>query len=291
MAKRYYWLKLQEDFFDDVWVKKLRKIAGGDTYTCIYLKMILKSLQDEGIITFRGIENTLAEEIALIIDEDPDNVQVTISFLMRAGLLIDIGNNQFSFLIVAENLGSESASAKRVREFRERHKALQCNTDVTEMKREVLQCNTDVTDLKQNGNGEIDIEKDIEKEKEKEKELIKDIKSDEPTLSLQETESEDPEEPKKKQRAPFQKPTAEEIESYIREKGYPVDAQEFFNYYEDNEWHCGKIPMKNWKNAVYAWNKNQKRWSEERAQKPKPKPDFEQNTYDFDQLEKDLVKN
>lgn len=273
MTKRYYWLKLQENFFDDVWVKKLRKIAGGDTYTCIYLKMILKSLQDEGIITFRGIENTLAEEMALIIDEDPDNVQVTISFLMRAGLLIDIGNNQFSFLIVAENLGSESASAKRVRDFRERHKALQCNTDVTEMK--------------QNCNGEIDIEK--------EKDIyIKDIKSDEPTLSLQETESEDPEEPKKKQRAPFQKPTIEEIDSYIREKGYPVDAQEFYNYYEDNEWHCGKIPMKNWKNAVYAWNKNQKRWSEENAAKAvqaKNKNSFQQNTYDFEQLEKDLIKN
>lgn len=287
MTKRYYWLKLQENFFDDVWVKKLRKIAGGDTYTCIYLKMILKSLQDEGIITFRGIENTLAEEMALIIDEDPDNVQVTISFLMRAGLLIDIGNNQFSFLIVAENLGSESASAKRVRDFRERHKALQCNTDVTEMKREALQCNTDVTEMKQNCNGEIDIEK--------EKDIyIKDIKSDEPALSLQETESEDPEEPKKKQRAPFQKPTVEEIESYIREKGYPVDAQEFYNYYEDNEWHCGKIPMKNWKNAVYAWNKNQKRWSDEKAQKAaeaKTKNSFQQNTYDYEQLEKDLVKN
>lgn len=287
MTKRYYWLKLQENFFDDVWVKKLRKIAGGDTYTCIYLKMILKSLQDEGIITFRGIENTLAEEMALIIDEDPDNVQVTISFLMRAGLLIDIGNNQFSFLIVAENLGSESASAKRVRDFRERHKALQCNTDVTEMKREALQCNTDVTEMKQNCNGEIDIEK--------EKDIyIKDIKSDEPTLSLKEEQSSLEEEPKKKQRAPFQKPTVGEIDSYIREKGYPVDAQEFYNYYEDNEWHCGKIPMKNWKNAVYAWNKNQKRWSDEKAQKAaeaKTKNSFQQNTYDYEQLEKDLVKN
>jgi predicted phage replisome organizer len=270
MAKRYYWLKLQENFFDDVWVKKLRKIAGGDTYTCIYLKMILKSLQNEGIITFRGIENTLAEEMALIIDEDPDNVQVTISFLMRAGLLIDIGNNQFSFLIVAENLGSESASAKRVREFRERQKALQCNTDVTEMK--------------QNCNVDIEIEKDIDIYK-------RDIKSDDPTLSLQETESEKPEASKKKQRAPFQKPTVEEIESYIRGKGYLVDAQEFYNYYEDKEWHCGKIPMKNWKNAVYSWNKNQNRWSDEKAQKAAATTSFQQNDYDFEALEKELQAN
>lgn len=121
--------------------------------------------------------------------------------------------------------------------------------------------------------------------------IKKDIKSDEPTLSLQETESEDPEEQKKKQRAPFQKPTVEEIDSYIRNKGYPVDAQEFYNYYEDKEWHCGKIPMRNWKNAVYAWNKNQKRWSDEKAQKAADKNSFQQNEYDFEALEKELRAN
>ena len=31
--KKYYWLKLKEDFFRQKEIKKLRKIAGGDTYT------------------------------------------------------------------------------------------------------------------------------------------------------------------------------------------------------------------------------------------------------------------
>ena len=34
-GKRYYWLKLQDDFFKSKRIKKLRKIAGGDTYTII----------------------------------------------------------------------------------------------------------------------------------------------------------------------------------------------------------------------------------------------------------------
>ena len=42
-GKRYYWLKMEENFFNDKRVKKLRKIAGGDTYTIIYLKMMLSS--------------------------------------------------------------------------------------------------------------------------------------------------------------------------------------------------------------------------------------------------------
>ena len=140
MAKRYYWLQLKEDFLNDKRMKKLRKIAGGDTYTVIYLKLMLSTLETEGIIEFEGIEKSLAEELALVLDEDADNIQVTLTFLINCGLLVDIGNNQYFLPSVAENLGSEGASAKRVREYRERQKALQCNTDVTE--------------VKQNGNGE-----------------------------------------------------------------------------------------------------------------------------------------
>ena len=44
--KKYYWLKLKDDFFRDKKMKKLRNIAGGDTYTIIYLKMQLLSLKN-----------------------------------------------------------------------------------------------------------------------------------------------------------------------------------------------------------------------------------------------------
>lgn len=47
MGKRYYWLKLPDDFFRQKPIKKLRRIAGGDTYTIIYLKMLLVSLKNE----------------------------------------------------------------------------------------------------------------------------------------------------------------------------------------------------------------------------------------------------
>lgn len=85
--KKYYWLKLSEDFFHDKAIKKLRKLAGGDTYTIIYLKMLLKSMKDNGFLYYDGIEETFPDEVALDIDEDPDNVKVTMEFLIRAGLL------------------------------------------------------------------------------------------------------------------------------------------------------------------------------------------------------------
>ena len=63
--KKYYWLKLKNDFFRQKEIKKLRQIAGGDTYVIIYLKMQLLSLQNNGRLFFEGYEDTFANELAL----------------------------------------------------------------------------------------------------------------------------------------------------------------------------------------------------------------------------------
>ena len=61
MSKKYYWFKLKEDFFRQKEIKKLRKIAGGDTYTIIYLKMQLLSLQNAGILKYSAIEDNIPQ--------------------------------------------------------------------------------------------------------------------------------------------------------------------------------------------------------------------------------------
>ena len=65
MQKKYYWLKLPISFFSDPRIKKLRRIAGGDTYVIIFLKIMLTVINSEGIYTYEGIEKTLEEELAL----------------------------------------------------------------------------------------------------------------------------------------------------------------------------------------------------------------------------------
>ena len=69
-----------------------------------------------------------------------------------------------------------------------------------------------------------------------------------------------PKTPKPEMKSPtpkrFVKPTIEEIEAYVREKGYNVDAERFFNYYESKGWFVGKSPMKNWRAAVATWEKS-----------------------------------
>ena len=130
MAKRYYWLKLPDDWFRQKPIKKLRKIAGGDTYTIIYLKMFLVAIKQDGKLYFDGVEDAFYEELALDIDEDPENVKVTVAYLLSQHLMILVNEDEYTLPEALKLTGSESASAERMRKLRDK-KASQCDTNVT----------------------------------------------------------------------------------------------------------------------------------------------------------------
>lgn len=142
MAKKYYWIRLKTDFFKSLAMKKLRRIAGGDTYTIIYLKLQLLSTDNDGVLYYEGIENTFAEEIASLLDEDEDNVKVTLQFLESVGLLERKSEDEYLLTEVPFLIGSESDSAQRVRRCREKKKALLASQET----QKALQCNTLVTE-------------------------------------------------------------------------------------------------------------------------------------------------
>ena len=56
----------------------------------------------------------------------------------------------------------------------------------------------------------------------------------------------------------FQKPTQEELKTYIKENGLIVNAQEFMDYYESNGWKVGRNNMKDWKATARRWSSKQK---------------------------------
>lgn len=123
-TKRYFWLKLKEDFFNQKEIKLLRKIAGGDTYTIIYLKLLLLSLKNDGKIYFDGLTDEFSEEVALEIDESVENVQVTMQFLQKKGLIAFDTEHQDEFELtnIASMIGSETDKAAMMRRKRAREK-------------------------------------------------------------------------------------------------------------------------------------------------------------------------
>lgn len=151
--KRFYWLKLKENYFNSPKIKKLRKIAGGDTYTIIYLKMQLLSITNEGIIKFEKIEPTIEEELALKLDEDVENVSVTLAYLQSQGL-IDTNENEYLLIEASNNIGSEGQSAERKRLFdkRKKEQPLLCNASVTQVKRNSISISNSNSSSNSNSN-------------------------------------------------------------------------------------------------------------------------------------------
>lgn len=160
MPKRYYWLKLKDDFFGSKRIKKLRNMAGGDTYLIIYLKMQLLAMKTEGVLTWTGLEDDFAAELALDLDEKPSDVEMTLLYLLNTGLAETQDNRNFYFPYAVENTGSEGASAERQRRYIARKALLN----------DALRSPDDsgVTRDSHFADGEKEIEKEIEKESEKE---------------------------------------------------------------------------------------------------------------------------
>ena len=140
--KRYFWLKLHKDFFQRKEIKRLRKIAGGDTYTIIYLKMLLRSIMSDGKLYFDGLEDDFASELALDLDEKEENVQITVQYLLKSGLLEMCSDEEYYLPDTKDSTGCETAAASRMRKCRAKKEQLECNN---------------VTPMLQNGYGEIEI--------------------------------------------------------------------------------------------------------------------------------------
>lgn len=165
--RKFHWLKLKEDFFSSMRIKKLRRLAGGDTYTIIYLKLQLVAMKNDGIISFSGLENNIAEELALELDEEVENVRVTLSYLLSCGLAETSDDIHFFFPYAVENTGTDTTAAQRMRKARAAQKAA-----LPEGRGE--QCSPGVPQPFPERSPDIDREKELEEEVEVEVEVERD---------------------------------------------------------------------------------------------------------------------
>lgn len=145
---------MEQSFFEQKEIKYLRRLPGGDTYTIIYLKLILKSLENDGKIYYENIGDDYSQEWALEIEEDEKAVSFLVAFLINKGLIIDCGFDEFEITKTKSLVGSETASAERKRRQRERERELLQFKDVTDSQKSVT--------LSQVGHIESEIESEIE---------------------------------------------------------------------------------------------------------------------------------
>lgn len=158
-TKVYFWLRFDKKFFDNIFIKRLKSVSGGYAMTVIYIRLMLESLESDCILYYEGYFNELAEELALKLDVSEDDIQMTMSYFTKCGLIqIDTdGNARFPQAEALLEQETNWAQYKR-------------------KNREVGQIPTNLDNVQPVSNScptEIEIEKEIEKEKEIEEEIDK----------------------------------------------------------------------------------------------------------------------
>lgn len=157
MAKRYYWLKLKEDFFEEDTLEWLEEQENGKEYCLFYLKLCLKSLRTNGVL-IRNVGNMLVpydiKKLAELTNTDFDTAVVAMELFKRIGLVDVLDNGEIFMTQLQEMVGSETDKAIMMRKKRALEK--QDGNNVTEA---LPNCYTEKEK-------EIDIEKEIEIDKE-----------------------------------------------------------------------------------------------------------------------------
>ena len=225
--KKYYYLRLKDNFFDSDELKILESMKDGYLYSNILLKLYLRSLKNDGKLVVNERIPYSADMLASVTGHQVGTIKQALSIFKDLGLIDVLDNGAIYMLDIQNFIGKGSSEGDRKREYRQR----------IETERTNVQTNLRQISDKSTPEIEIELEKDIEIEKE--------IHSSAKSTTTK--------------RKRFEKPTLSEIKQYCTERNNNVNAEHFFDYYESNGWKVGKNSMKDWKAAVRTWERSEYR--------------------------------
>ena len=171
--KKYYYLRLKDNFFDSDELKILESMKDGYLYSNILLKLYLRSLKNDGKLVVNDRIPYNAEMLASVTGHQVGTVKQALSIFKDLGLIDVLENGAIYMLDIQNFIGKGSSEADRKREYRQRIESDRTNVQ------------TKVRQISEKSPPEIEIEKEIKIDKELYKE--KDIDID--TLSLCEQKS------------------------------------------------------------------------------------------------------
>lgn len=121
-VKKFYWIKLKQDFFNDDAMIWLETQKDGFKYQNLYLKLLLKTMNTGGKLAFNINGETLpmsVEDISIITRLDVDTVIVGMTLLKQLGLVSETDGLDI-IPDVNSMIGSETDAAIRMRKMREK---------------------------------------------------------------------------------------------------------------------------------------------------------------------------
>lgn len=172
--KRYYWLKLKEDFFDEDTMGWLEEQDDGKEYCLFYLKLCLKSLKSNGVLVRKVGDMLIPYDIAKIAEITKTQVDIAngaLNLLKQIGYIQVLDSGGLFLTQIEYMTGSETDAAERQRKSRANKRVSEKSVTMSQ------QSHANVTPESQNGHTEKE-NRVRERDKELDKDIEKDIEKD-----------------------------------------------------------------------------------------------------------------
>ena len=122
--RKYYYLKLKENYFDDDSIVLLESMQDGVLYSNILLKLYLKSLKHGGRLKLDENIPYTAQMIATITRQQIGTVERALQIFLKLGLVEVLDSGTFYMSNIELLIGQSSTEAERKRAARLQNKAL-----------------------------------------------------------------------------------------------------------------------------------------------------------------------
>lgn len=155
--KRYYYLKLKENFFDSDEMVLLESMPDGYIYSNILLKLYLRSLKHEGKLMFNDRIPFNSTMLATITRHSVGVVEKAVQIFRDLQLIDVLDNGAIYMSDIQSFIGKSSTEADRKREYRKK---------IEEAKRNLITGGQVSDKCPDKTTPEIEIEKDIDIDKE-----------------------------------------------------------------------------------------------------------------------------
>lgn len=161
--KKYYFLKLKEDFFFSGEVLIIEKMQNGMLYSNILLKLYLLSLKFNGFLKLNENVNYTPEMLASLTGHKLETVEKALDLFLELGLIVECADNSIYMSNIEDMVGTSSTEADRKRRARAELKRLGSQAED--------KCPQDVRTLSEKCPTEIEKEIEIDKKSELKQEL------------------------------------------------------------------------------------------------------------------------
>jgi predicted phage replisome organizer/uncharacterized phage protein (TIGR02220 family) len=116
--KKYYYLKLKDNFFDSDSMIVLESMPDGYLYSNILLKLYLRSLKNEGKLMFNDRIPYNSTILAQVVRHNVGVVEKALKIFKELDLIEIMDNGAIYILDIQNFIGHSSSEADRIREYR-----------------------------------------------------------------------------------------------------------------------------------------------------------------------------